>query len=290
MRTLIGQLVNVFKLRIGITITFTALAALVVTPGPAPSTWQVVVLALAVLGASASAGGFNQYYERDIDARMRHTRQRPFVTGALTWSRTWLWLILLMQAASVGAVAVVLNPVAALYVFLGAFFYAVVYTVWLKPRTVWNIVIGGISGSFAVLAGAAAVDPGFGLLPVLLAVALFLWTPSHFWSLAIVLHEEYARSGIPMLPCVVGDRISAWIILGNTLLLVVVSLLPVYYGLLGPVYLVGALVGGGWFLFRNLQLVREPDPRLARASFHASFAQLSLMLLAAMIDASLRLI
>ncbi|CAK0763195.1 Protoheme IX farnesyltransferase 2 [Gammaproteobacteria bacterium] len=284
MSTLPGQLANLFKLRIGITIAFTAVVGLMVTPGPAPSAWQVVALVFAVMGASASAGGFNQYIERDLDARMHRTRQRPFVTGALAPSHTWLWLIAVLQIVSVGLAAVVLNPVAALYVFLGAFFYAVVYTLWLKPRTSMNIVIGGLAGSFAVLAGAAAVDPGLSPLPLLLAAVLFLWTPSHFWSLAIALHEEYATAGVPMLPCVVGDRVTAWIILGNTLLLVAVSLLPVYYGLLGPIYLSGALIGGGWFLVRNLQLVRNPCPQLGRLNFYASLLHLSLVLMTAMVD------
>ena len=186
---------GLFKLRIGVMIMITALVGLAVTPGAALGIGQVVVLALSVLVASASAGAFNQYYEHDIDRLMARTRGRAFVTGALPhyaglagadrraagrlrWRRR-------------GGRSI---AVSALYVFLGAFFYAVVYTVWLKRRTWLNIVIGGLAGSFAVLAGAAAVDPALGPLPLLLALVLFLWTPPHFWSLAIA-NQRRLRGG-----------------------------------------------------------------------------------------------
>ena len=116
---------------------------------------------------------------------------------------------MLLLVAGVASAALVLNGAAALYIFLGAFFYAIVYTVWLKRRTWMNIVIGGASGSFAVLAGAAAVDPVMSPVPILLALVLFFWTPSHFWSLAIAKHQDYANAGIPMLPVVIGDRRTA---------------------------------------------------------------------------------
>ena len=152
-------ILNVFKLRIGLVITFTALAAAVVTPGTPLPGWKMLMLALTVLVASASAGAFNQYVERDIDALMARTRKRPFVTGAAVHDARWVWLIMALTAGAVLAAGWALNPLTALYVFLGAFFYAIVYTVWLKRGTWMNIVIGGLSGSFAVLAGAAAVAP-----------------------------------------------------------------------------------------------------------------------------------
>ena len=152
----VRRVFNVFKLRIGIVIAFTALAGIAVTPGPALPVWQMFVLGFAVLVSSASAGAFNQYYERDLDRSMARTQRRPFVTGAFQAGRGWLALIGAMVAGSTLAAALALNPWAALYTFLGAFFYAIVYTVWLKRRTWLNIVIGGLAGSFAVLAGAAA--------------------------------------------------------------------------------------------------------------------------------------
>jgi protoheme IX farnesyltransferase len=277
------QLSDLFKLRIGVVMMFTALAAAVVTPGPALSPAQIVALALAVLISAASAGAFNQYYEIDLDGTMRRTRNRPFVTGRFHRGGVWMLLILALLVVGVAAAVMVLNEAAAIYVFLGAFFYAVVYTVWLKRRTCMNIVIGGASGSFAVLAGAAAVDPTLGPIPVLLALVLFFWTPSHFWSLAIAQHKDYADAGVPMLPVVVGDRRAAEMVLVNTLILVGVSILPVFYGL-HWIYLAGALVGGGYFIHKNLQMVREPSPRVAIQSFLASLVQLILLLLGGVLD------
>jgi protoheme IX farnesyltransferase len=247
----------------------------------------MVVLALSVMVSSASAGAFNQYVERDLDARMARTRKRPFVTGAAVHDARWVWLIMALTAGAVLAAGWALNPLTALYVFLGAFFYAVVYTVWLKRRTWMNIVIGGLSGSFAVLAGAAAVAPGLPAQPLILAIVLFLWTPPHFWSLAIAYRDDYVAAQVPMLPAVIGAARSARVILANTVVLVAVSLAPVFYGS-GWIYFAGAAIGGALFIFRAWKLVREPSRRNAMASFFASLAQLSLVLGAAMIEAALR--
>lgn len=280
------QLCNLFKIRIGLIMAATAVAILVITPGPTPTATQMIVLALAVLLSSASAGGFNQYMERDLDERMRRTRNRPFVTGVFSHNRWWLLTMFVLLLFSVVMAGLVLNMIAALHIFLGAFFYAVVYTVWLKRRTWLNIVIGGASGSFAVLAGAAVVNPGLSPLPIIFALVLFLWTPSHFWSLAIAQHQDYAAAGVPMLPVVVGDQTAAQVIFGNTLALVIISLLPVLFGLQW-LYPLGALTGGGYFLLRNWQLVQDPSPKLAMSNFFASLAQLGILLLAAVLDKQL---
>jgi len=280
---MVRQLTNLFKLRIGIIMTITAVVAMAATPGRTMTAWETAILALTVLVAAASAGAFNQYYETDVDARMRRTRNRPFVTGAFHKSGGWLLTIAGMLAASVAVATYVLNAHAALYIFLGAFFYAVVYTVWLKRRTWLNIVIGGASGSFAVLAGAAAVDPAIGPVPLLLALVLFFWTPSHFWSLAIAQRQDYATAGIPMLPVVAGNAVAARAVLANTAVLVIVSLLPVFHGL-GWIYLLGAAGGGGFFIYRNLQMVADASPRVAMGSFFASLVQLSVLLLATVLD------
>ncbi len=281
-----GQLVNVFKIRIGVMMSITALVALMVTPGRPAGTWEAAILTLAVLLGSSSAGAFNQYYERDIDALMKRTRNRPFVTGFFARDRTWLLTIALLLAVSVGGAAVFLNAVAAAFVFLGAFFYAVVYTVWLKRRTWWNIVIGGASGSFAVLAGAAVVDPQLGPIPLILAVVLFLWTPPHFWSLAIAGRDDYVAAGIPMLPVVVGDASAARAVLWNTVALAACSLLPFFFGM-GWLYLAGAAVGGGYFVWRACQLARAPSRRSAMKSFFASLTQLTMLLVFAVLDRAL---
>ena len=281
----IRLVLNLFKLRIGIVIAITAVAGAAITPGQVPA-WQVWALALAVLVSSASAGAFNQYYEAELDRHMERTCGRPFVTGALRHHRGWLALIVLMVAGSVLGAWVSVNPFAALYTFLGAFFYAVVYTVWLKRRTWWNIVIGGLAGSFAVLAGASAVTPSLSAEAMLLALVLFLWTPSHFWSLAIAYRDDYSKAGIPMLPVVKGDYIAARAILANTVVLVIVSMLPALYRP-GWIYLAGAAAGGLFFLWFNLRLVANTNRRTAMACFHASLVQLSLLLAAAVIDSAL---
>ena len=280
-------MLGLFKLRIGVMIMITALVGLAVTPGAAPSLAQVLVLALAVLVASASAGAFNQYYEHESDRLMARTRRRAFATGALPHTPAWLLLIGALLAASVGSAWWVLNASAALYVFLGAFFYGVVYTVWLKRRSWLNIVIGGLAGSFAVLAGAAAVDPALGPLPRLLALVLFLWTPPHFWSLAIANQADYAAAGVPMLPVVVGtqraarrrvrehDRAGAG--------LAAAGLVRCRAGLHA-----GRAVGGGYFVLKAWPLAREPSRKTAMGSFFASLLQLSLLLGAASIDGLIR--
>lgn len=283
MNDITRNLMSVFKLRIGIAIMFSALAGLAITPGPTLAVWQTVIFALAVLISSASAGAFNQFAERDLDARMHRTRTRPFVTGRYRADGYWISVIGLMLLISVLATGLVTNNVAALYVFLGAFTYGIVYTVWLKCRTWMNIVIGGLSGSFAVLAGAAAVDPALAPAPILLAIVLFLWTPPHFWSLAFVYAREYADAGVPMLPVVASQQTAAWIIFGHTLALFIISLIPFFYGL-GWIYLLGAVGGGGYFLVTSYRLVRQPSILHARKNFFASLIQLSVLLSACVLD------
>ena len=278
---------DLFKLRIGLVIGFTALAGLAVTPGAAPSGLRVALLALAVVASSAAAGAFNQYVERDIDARMARTRRRPFVTGRLVHSPAWLAVIALMCGGSAVVAALATNALAALYTFLGAFVYGVVYTVWLKRRTWLNIVIGGLAGSFAVLAGAAAVTPGeLDATPLWLAIVLFLWTPPHFWSLAIAFRGDYQAAGVPMLPVVVGDARAARAILAGTLLLVAASLVPAWQGL-SWIYGITAIASGTYFVKKSVDLVRAPSRATAMANFHASLMQLTLLLTAAIVDAAL---
>ncbi len=280
MALLAKQLWTLFKLRISFAIMLCALAGIAVTPGGGLTAWQVLLLALAVLLSAASAGAFNHYVECDLDAQMARTRGRPFVTGYFHRGPLWLGAIVGLLALAVLLAGLAANWAAAGYVFLGAFVYGVVYTIWLKRRSWTNIILGGLAGSFAVLAGAAAVDPGLAPVPIILAVVLFLWTPPHFWSLAMVLHEQYREAGVPMLPVVVGDRKAAQAIFGHTLVLVLLSLLPLFYGM-GPLYLAGAALGGGLFLWRTIELMRRPGPKAAAASFHASLIQLTLLLLAA---------
>ncbi|MBF0611355.1 MAG: protoheme IX farnesyltransferase [Magnetococcales bacterium] len=283
MIALARQILVLFKLRIGVAMVLTATASLAVTPGPSPTGMQTFILALAVLLSAGAAGGFNHYFDYDIDARMSRTRNRPFVTGALQRSQKWLWILALLLTFSVAITAYAIHAIAAFHVFMGAFFYGIVYTAWLKRRTWLNIVIGGLAGSFAVLAGATTVTPHLTTVPYALALVLFLWTPSHFWSLAIALQEDYRQAGVPMLPVVAGNSVTAKAILFNTSLLVMASLIPFWYGM-GWLYLFGAVAGGGLFLGRSLQLLWNPCRERAMSNFYASLIHLALLLSFAVLD------
>lgn len=274
---------SLMKLRIDVFITLSGLvAALAMARGPI--SWSHTGwLAAALMLASASAALFNQYADRDLDGLMARTRHRALPAGRVR-PREVFALGGILGLAGLGVALWVFNPMVALHLFLGAFVYAVVYTVWLKRRSWLNIVIGGLAGSFAMLAGAASVRPEFCLPPVLLALVMFFWTPSHFWSLALAQRADYVRAGIPMLPVLVGPARTARAILLNTALLVASSVLPYWIGSLGPVYLGGAMLGGGYFLAQNLRLVRDPTPELAWTNFKASMVYLTVLLLAVTLD------
>jgi protoheme IX farnesyltransferase len=196
--------------------------------------------------------------------------------------------VLLIAALAAGATAAAwttTNGWAAVYTLGGAVVYAIIYTVWLKRRTWWNIVIGGLAGSFAVLAGAAAVAPAPSPEAVLLAIILFLWTPPHFWSLAIAFQDDYRAAGVPMLPVVKGDAFAARAILAHAVVLVALSLALAAFRP-GWIYLGFAVVGGLLFVREALRLVAAPSRQSAMRCFHSSLAQLSLLLVGAMLDAA----
>lgn len=281
----IKQILILFKLRIGVAMAMTAGAGIVVMPGAAPSFAQSALLILAVLLSAGAAGGLNHYYDADIDALMGRTMNRPFVTGQLPHSPWWLLLFAALVLVPVAAVWHFINATSAIYVFMGAFFYGVVYTIWLKRRTWLNIVIGGLAGSFAILSGTAILYPEPTPLAMTLAFVLFLWTPPHFWSLAIALKKDYVAAGIPMLPVIAGESIAARIVLANTVLLALASLLPAFFGL-GWVYLVGAMIGSCIFLMKSVSLVRNPTSLQAMINFRASLIQLALFLTAVYIEGS----
>jgi len=254
--------------------------------GPAPAWWSAAGLALAVLGASGAAGAFNHYFERDIDRLMPRTRARPFASGALPASRWWLFAFSLLLLASLALAWASGGALATTFVFLGAFTYGVIYTVWLKRRSVWNIVIGGLAGSFAVLAGAAAVDPAPQATPSVLAVVLFLWTPPHFWSLAAAKGDDYARAGVPMLPIMVPTHAWTLAILAHTIALSALSLAPLMLGK-GLFYGLGAGIGAVIFLWKSIVLYRAPSQRAAMDNFFASLVQLGLLFIGVVLDSAL---
>jgi protoheme IX farnesyltransferase len=273
----VKEFIGIFKPRIAVSIMLSALGGMAITPGAMPGTLQVMTLAVGVFLAAGAAGAFNQWAEADLDAMMARTAGRPFASGRLQPDTMWLVSIVALLGLAVGMVALSSNAWAALYTFLGAFTYAIVYTVWLKRRTWFNIVVGGFAGSFAVLAGAAVADPSLAAGPILLAIVLFLWTPPHFWSLAIAAHKDYEENYVPMLPVIVGDRASALVILAHTVALSLVALLPALYGM-GWIYLGFAIAGGGLFTSTSIRLAREPTKRRAIQNFLASLAQLTLLL------------
>jgi protoheme IX farnesyltransferase len=279
----IRMTVSLLKLRIGSAVAASALAGMAAASGPGLAWWQAGGLTLAVLGASGAAGAFNHYHERDLDRLMRRTQSRPFASGAFRESLWWPVGFAVLLAASLALAAACGGTLAAAFVFLGAFTYGIVYTVWLKRRSVWNIVIGGLAGSFAVLAGAAAVDPSPQVVPVVLALVLFLWTPPHFWSLAAAKGEDYAKAGVPMLPIVVPAHAWTLAILTHSAALVAISLVPLWFGK-GVFYGLGAGIGGGFFLWKSLVLHCAPTRQNAMANFLASLLQLGLLILGVVLD------
>lgn len=268
---------TLFKLRIGVSVVFSALGGALLAGGQWPAATDTLILILAVLLASSGAAGFNHYFERDLDAKMRRTRKRPFVTGRCSASLAWPVGFGALMAAGGLLASWRFGPESGLWILGGGLTYGVVYTLWLKRRTHWNIVIGGLAGSWAVLGGAAAVADGYSMSVILLALVLFLWTPSHFWSLAIAMPEDYRRAGVPMLPVVHGPQVAARWILINSLALVASALaLAAVVG--NPLLWLGTLLGSGYLLLTNLQLYRNPAPAEAMRAFRASLIQLGILL------------
>lgn len=285
--SLVRDVLSIFKLRIGIAIMMSAIGGVAITPGDVPALWKVAVLSIAVFLASASAGAFNQWAEADLDRTMKRTANRPFASGRFHAGAGWLAAILGLLAVAVVMAFWAANGWAAFHTFMGAFVYGIVYTIWLKRRSWTNIVVGGLAGSFAVLAGAAAVGSPLQPAPLLLAIVVFLWTPPHFWSLAIAYRDDYEAAGVPMLPVVKGDVFAARAVLAHAIVLVALSLALALLAP-GPVYFVCAAVGGWLFVRRALDLLATPDRAHALRCFHASLIQLSLVLVGVMLDAGAR--
>lgn len=281
MQAALTMTVSILKLRIGSFVALAALVGILVSSGPMGVT-EAAVFTLAVLGASGAAGAFNHYLERDTDRLMARTFNRPFASGRLKAGPIWPVTFTALLAGSLLMAWSVGGTFATVLVFLGSLTYALVYTVWLKRRTVWNVVIGGAAGSFALLAGAAAASNPFGPMlsaeALILAGVLFLWTPPHFWALAAARGEDYRRAGIPMLPVVAEPSVWGPTIFLHVAALVGLSLLPLMLGM-GWIYGVFALAAGLHFLWASWLLMREPGKRRAMACFRASlihFAALAL--------------
>ncbi|MGN7611068.1 heme o synthase [Magnetococcales bacterium HHB-1] len=285
----ISHYIELLKLRIGGMITLTAVIAYIAMVGTtnAEISWiHLLALIFVMMLGSASSAVVNHFYDRDIDRRMERTAERPLAKKAMDNPRNALWLAAALIIAAVGFGTWFFNPVMALHLFLGAFFYGVVYTIWLKRRTWLNIVIGGLAGSFAVMAGAASVHQDLAPLPLLLALLLFFWTPSHFWSLAIYLKEEYRKVEVPMLPVLIGEQKTAWAILFNSIFLVGSSILPWSFDTLGNIYLFGALPTGASLIYFNIRLIKDPSREEAWRNFIHSMRYLGLIFLFIVLDVS----
>ncbi|TAK28559.1 MAG: protoheme IX farnesyltransferase [Chloroflexota bacterium] len=265
MRTYLGLL----KARIVVPMVAVALVtAFVAGNGQVP---LGIIVALALAGGLASAGAacLNHYLDRDVDAIMPRTRQRPIPSGEVHNPATALLLGLALIGLGL-AFASRLSHASLVFIALGAFFYVVVYTGWLKRSSPLNVVIGGFAGSCAALAGWLAVSPQLSLTPVLVGTMIFLWTPSHFWSLAIALQQEYRQAGIPMLPVLLGRQRTACAIFAHTALTFLTSLLPYHAGLLGLPYLTIALAAGFVALLSALRLLAQPSAAVAWQNYKLS--------------------
>ncbi len=264
-------------------VLFTATVAVVVAADGAPSAGTLGLVLLTGFLTSGGAAVLNHYMDRDIDHGMSRTSRRPLVTGQIGNPG----LVALVAIAMMGtglAVAALVNPMLALFLFAGAFTYVVVYTAWLKRRTPLNIVVGGFSGSFAVLGGWAAVDPGLGPMPVVLGLLVLLWTPAHFWSLAIARSADYDRTGVPMLPVVVGSKAAALWVMVHLLSTVGLSLALYPLGDLGLVYLSAALASGLVFFKMGMRLLIKPGPEAAWPLFKFSGMYLGILFLVLLAD------
>ncbi len=275
--------IELCKPRIGFLIAVTAMAGYAAVAKNVDAIQLAVLFVAALLGSFGSAV-FNQYWDRDLDRLMPRTAKRPLAAGMMAEPTNAIWLAGILVLASCVIALLAFNWLVATHLALGAFVYGIVYTIWLKRYHWTNIIIGGAAGSFAILAGAAAVDPSLWLLPWLMAIILFLWTPSHFWSLAILIKDDYVKAGVPMLPVVKGDAVCARWIFGNTIALVISAFLPWALGELGAVYGVLALAFGARFLWLNWLLVKDPSLVLAKRNFLFSMQYLAGVFLAIVID------
>ncbi|MBF0371045.1 MAG: protoheme IX farnesyltransferase [Magnetococcales bacterium] len=289
MATHIKNYIELLKLRIGGMIALTAVVSYLAM-APEYSGVHLLQLVLVMLLGASSSAVFNHWYDRDIDRIMPRTANRPLAREALPHADHALWLAGGLLVSGVGLAYQFFNVAVAIHLFLGAFSYGIVYTVWLKRRSRLNIVLGGLAGSFAVLSGAATVSPELTALPLSLALVLFFWTPSHFWSLAIHLKEEYRQVGIPMLPVVVGEKQTALFIFVNSLMLVAASMLPYLYHQLGGIYLLGATVAGVLFLIGNWRMIQLPTREMGWSNFIGSMRYLGILFVAIVIDVNLTLV
>jgi heme o synthase len=281
-REVVGDYVALTKPRVISLLLVTTLATMFVA-NSSPGIGVILATMLGGYLAAGGAGAINHYIERDIDARMARTSRRPLPDGRVE-PRVALWFGIALGLAAFALFAVAVNITAALLAMAGLLGYVFVYTLWLKPITTQNIVIGGAAGAVPPLVGWAAAAGHLDASAFYLFAIVFYWTPPHFWALALLIKDDYARTGIPMLPVVDGETETRRQILLYGWLLLAITALPVLGGLFGAVYALSAAALDGVFLWLCLRLHRRADRRSAAILFHYSLAYLALLFAAMAVD------
>lgn len=251
----VGDYIELLKPRVMSLVVFTALVGLAVAPGSLHPIAAFTALLCIAVGAGAS-GALNMWYDADIDAVMTRTARRPVPAGKVKPGEA-LAFGLTLSSFAVVTLGILVNWVAAALLAFTIFFYAVVYSVWLKRSTPQNIVIGGAAGAFPPLIGWAAATGSIDLLPLLLFTLVFMWTPPHFWALSLFVRSDYARAGVPMLPVVAGATSTRWQILLYTLPMAAAAIAPWPLGLAGPIYGVIAVALNAVFLVLAIAVARS---------------------------------
>ena len=278
-----GNCLALTKPRVTALIVFTAVIGMfLATPGMVPL--DILLAATVGIGlSSGAAAAFNHLVEQKIDAKMARTRGRPLPTGQLTSKQTLLFSTV-TAAIGLGILYFFVNPLTMWLTFATFVGYAVIYTVFLKPATPLNIVIGGLSGAMPPALGWAAVTGDVPAQAWVLVLIIFAWTPPHFWALALYRREEYAKSGLPMLPVTHGEAFTLLHILFYTIILSAVTLLPFAMRMSGLIYLASVLVLDGIFMKYAIGLYRNYSDELAKSMFKYSILYLMLLFAALVID------
>jgi protoheme IX farnesyltransferase len=269
----VREYLQLTKPRVVALLVFTAVIGMfLAVPGIPP--WRALVFGtIGIWMASGSAAAFNHLIDERIDKLMARTARRPLATGKLTPHQVLVFAVLL-GLTSMLVLALLVNPLTALLTFGGLIGYALVYTAYLKRATPQNIVIGGLAGAIPPVLGWTAVTGLLHPFPLQLCLIIFVWTPPHFWALAIFRRDDYARAQVPMLPVTHGVVYTRWQVLFYTVLLVLVTLLPVLTGMSGLIYLGGALVLGAGFLYYAVRLIHPPDELFPMKVFNYSIVYL----------------
>jgi protoheme IX farnesyltransferase len=272
------------KPRVVMLIVFTAVVGMFLSVQGWPGLGPLVFGTLGIGLASSSAAVYNHVLDARIDIRMMRTRGRPLPQGKLT-ERSALVFATILCVISMLILALLVNPLTAILTFVSLIGYAVVYTVWLKRATPQNIVIGGAAGAAPPILGWTAVTNDISAGALLLFLIIFVWTPPHFWALAIARKEEYAKVDIPMLPVTHGEAYTRLNILLYTILLVLVTVLPYLIGMSGLIYLFAALVLDAIFLYYAIRIMREPENiELPMKTFKYSISYLGFLFAALLVD------